>query len=297
MALLPPFFLDTVVAIGTGEDPATRRWKGTGFLFGKLITPVVGAQRSYSLWLITNRHVLGSFEEVYVKFNSAAEPNSKDYRVALVAEKGTPLWVGHPNDNIDVAAIFLDASFLKQESRRFALFQSDQHTCSKETMKTGVLNEGDRVFVLGFPMGIVAAERQYVICRSGSIARIRDYLEDKATDFLVDAPVFPGNSGGPVISCPSASMIAGTKHPERAELIGIVRSYVPYVDVAVSSQTGRPRATFEENSGLTAVEPAESILQTVALAGKRLKDRRAQAKFQAMEKAQTEAQTEFVDAL
>ncbi|MGH8615933.1 MAG: S1 family peptidase [Gammaproteobacteria bacterium] len=288
MALLPPFFLDTVVAIGAGGDPAKRRWIGTGFLFGKLITPVVDAQqRSYSLWLITNKHVLESFEDVYVKFNSAAEPNSKDYRVALIADKDTPLWVGHPNDNIDVAAILLDADFLKQESRRFAVFQSDQHTCSKETMKTGVLNEGDRVFVLGFPMGLVAPERQYVICRSGSIARIRDYLEDKATDFLVDAPGFPGNSGGPVISCPSASMIAGTKHSERAELIGIAKSFIPYVDVAISSQTKRPRVTFEENSGLTSVESAESILQTVSFAGKRL-NRRAQAKFQATERVQTE---------
>ena len=81
------------------------------------------------------------------------------------------------------------------------------------------------MFVLGFPMGLVAAARQYVICRTGAIARIRDYLEDKTKDFLVDATVFPGNSGGPVVFCPSALAITGTKPIQRADLIGVVKSY------------------------------------------------------------------------
>jgi hypothetical protein len=29
MSLLPPFYLDTVVAIGVGDDPSTRKWIGT----------------------------------------------------------------------------------------------------------------------------------------------------------------------------------------------------------------------------------------------------------------------------
>jgi len=34
MALIPPRFLDTVVAIGFGDDPEKRRWIGTGLLYG-----------------------------------------------------------------------------------------------------------------------------------------------------------------------------------------------------------------------------------------------------------------------
>lgn len=297
MALLPPFYLDTVVAIGVGQDPANRRWIGTGFIYGDLVTPTQeGGQKSYYLWLITNKHVLRDLKDVYVKFNSATEPNSKDYKVILVSRNGKPHWVGHPNQNTDVAAIFLSGQFLAEESRRFSVVCSDLHICSKEKMKTGVLNEGDQVFVLGFPMGLVASERQYVICRSGIIARIRDYLDDKAGDFLVDAPVFPGGSGGPVVSCPSAIAITDTKAPDRADLIGIVKSYVPYIDVAVSTQTNRPRVTFEENSGLTAIEPTEAILETVALAVKRLKNRSVQAKFQAKRKTQSQAVEQPVGA-
>jgi hypothetical protein len=38
---------------------------------------------------------------------------------------------------------------------------------------------------------------------------------------------------------------------------------VPYIDVAISTQTRRPRVTFEENSGLTEVHPVDFIEETI----------------------------------
>ncbi len=272
MALLPPFFLDTVVAIGVGDNPAERRWIGTGFLFGKFVEKVPDKNENrYQFWLITNKHVFNGLRAVYIKFNSAQDTQSKDYKVPLVAENGCPQWVGHLSNTVDVAAILLNPGFLKAEGRQFNYFRSDSHVMNKEKMRTIGITEGDRVFVLGFPMGLVAEERQYVICRGGCIARIRDFIENRASDFLVDATIFPGNSGGPVILCPSALSITGTNAIEKADLIGIVKAYVPYQDVAVSQQTQRPRVIFEENSGLTAVESVDSIIETVELAAEHLK--------------------------
>ncbi len=54
--------------------------------------------------------------------------------------------------------------------------------------------EGDYIYVLGFPMGLVSVDRQHAILRSGAIARIRDLFENKSRDFMIDALVFPGNS-------------------------------------------------------------------------------------------------------
>ncbi len=98
---------------------------------------------------------------------------------------------------------------------------------------------------------------------------------------MVDATVFPGNSGGPVILCPAALAIQGTKPISKADLIGVVKSYVPYSDLAVSSQTRKPRIMFEENSGLAAVEGVDAILETVRLASRRIKARAAQARHKA----------------
>ena len=65
--------------------------------------------------------------------------------------------------------------------------------------------------------------------------------------------------GGPVVLRPAAISIQDTKATGRAYLIGIIKSYVPYRDVAVSQRTGNPRVIFEENSGLAAVCIEETI--------------------------------------
>jgi Trypsin-like peptidase domain len=265
MALLPPFFLDTVVAVGVGDDSSQRRWIASGFLYGVPVTAATPATPStYRLWLVTNKHVLSNHSSVFLKFNSARDGSSADYPIFLKSSEGTLLWIGHPNESTDVAVIFLNAQFLQENSRRFAFFEADHHCMARSEMRERGLTEGDRCFVLGYPMGLVSAHRQYVICRSGVFARIRDYLDEHTTDYLVDAPVFPGNSGGPVILCPSANPIP------RSALVGIVKAYVPYIDTAISPQTGRPRITFEENSGLSSVEPLDAIVDTIALAEREL---------------------------
>ena len=88
----------------------------------------------------------------------------------------------------------------------------------------------------------------------------------KNVPYVVDAFVFPGNSGGPVITRPETQSIQGTKFSTKANLIGIVKSYIPYNDVAISQQTNRPRVIFEENTGLTKIEPVDYILETIQTA-------------------------------
>lgn len=259
--------------------PTKRHWMGTGFMFGKFIeNNPVNEKHSYHLWLITNKHVLMNCKDIYIKFNSTQDPNSKDYKIPLFFRNGRPLWAGHPSDNIDVAAIWLNPDFLKSEGSRFEYFQSDCHVFIKEKMLSSGVTEGDRIFVLGFPMGLVEKDRQYVICRGGNIARIHDFLENRTTEFLIDSPVFPGNSGGPVILCPSAISIQGTKSIKQAALIGIVKSYLPYNEMGISAQTKEPRIMFMENSGLAVVESVDSIIETVDLGLKRIKSRISQAK-------------------
>ena len=114
-------------------------------------------------------------------------------------------------------------------------------------------------------MGIVSPQSNHVISRSGSIARIRDLLANRQSSFLIDANIFPGNSGGPVVTRPEISSIQGTTSINRAALVGVVKSYIPYNDVAISQQTGNPRVMFEENSGLALVETVDSVMDVVEL--------------------------------
>jgi S1-C subfamily serine protease len=281
MALLPPFMLDAVTAIGLGDDETKRAWVGTGFLYGRFDKKLDETTKSYTVFLVTNKHVLRGKKRIYLKFNSANDPTSKDYAVDLVSRNGKERWVGHIEPKVDVAVLPINANALKDELMKYAFFQSDAHVSSVAAMKKLGVTEGARVFVLGFPMGLVDKVRQYVICRAGCIARIRDLLDGITDDFMVDATVFPGNSGGPVVLQPELTAITGTTAITKADLIGVVKSYVPYHDVAISQQTGNPRVVFEENSGLAAVEPADHITETIELAVKRQKNQLAYSKWKA----------------
>jgi hypothetical protein len=97
--------------------------------------------------------------------------------------------------------------------------------------------------------------------------------------FLIDALVFPGNSGGPVVSAATSIALQGTKAQSRAYLIGVVRGYLPYTDIALSQQTGMPRMVSQENSGLAEVIPSDYINETIGLIkSKEAQRRRSPAK-------------------
>jgi len=127
------------------------------------------------------------------------------------------------------------------------------------------ITQGDEIYILGFPMGLAGEERKYAIARSGIIARLDDEIIDTTYSFLVDSSVFPGNSGGPVILKPAITSIEGTTPVNRAYLLGVVKGYIPYEEVAYSLQTDppQPRIKFVENSGLASAVPLDFVREIV----------------------------------
>lgn len=259
MALIPPFFSDCVVAIGTDDDKGQRRWIASGFLYG---VPTDIPVRAYQVYLVTNRHVLMGLDNAYLRCNPQADKPAREFHLTL-SDGDKLLWFAHPNDEIDIAALPIHFDLLVESGMQVAYFQADQHSATIDAMNALGVTEGDFAYVLGFPMGLVGQHRNTVIVRGGTLARVRDMLARISKVFLVDAFVFPGNSGGPVVLKPEALAIEGTKPQLAPYLIGIVQSYVPYDDVAISAQTGRPRIVFEENTGLAAAHPVDFIIETI----------------------------------
>lgn len=127
------------------------------------------------------------------------------------------------------------------------------------------IEPGAPIFVIGFPMGLRSEDHATPILRNGIVART------EPNNILIDAFVFPGNSGGPVVYSPSIPLAEGgiIQSPllQGQWLIGLAISYVPYLDVAISAQTKRPRISFEENSGLCNVVPASVIIKLLQSKG------------------------------
>lgn len=84
---------------------------------------------------------------------------------------------------------------LIDDDMRVETVRSDQLIADTESMLSSGVTEGDFVYLLGFPMALVGDHRAAVIVRSGSIARVQDLFAGVGRSFLVDASVFPGNSG------------------------------------------------------------------------------------------------------
>jgi hypothetical protein len=263
MALIPPFFTDCVVAIGTDDAEGERRWIASGFLYGEPLFDDARRVTDYRVYLVTNRHVLAGLGKAYLRCNPQADKHAREFDLSLFDEN-KPLWFTHPDAGVDVAVMPINFDLLQQSEMQVAYFQGDQHSATIDALNALGVTEGDFAYVLGFPMGLVGEYRNAVIVRSGTLARVRDLLARSSKIFLVDAFVFPGNSGGPVVLKPEALAIEGTKPQIAPYLIGIVQAYVPYQDVAVSLQTGRPRVIFEENTGLAAVHPVDFIEEAIA---------------------------------
>lgn len=153
-------------------------------------------------------------------------------------------WIFHSGATVDIAIIPLGLDHNKDDVRVIpdSLFLAPDS-----------LFELYDVFFLSHQPGVKLGERISPIIRSGTISIIN---EDQT--FYIDASAFPGNSGSPVFLKPSpirfdenVISIGGDRLGGR--FIGIIGEYIPYQEVAISTQSGRPRVVFEENTGLSKV--------------------------------------------
>jgi len=269
---IPPLFIDSVVALGRSEvrvpgQPPQWSAEASGFLYGEPVdheTEV--AKHQYNVYLVTNRHVIANHTSITMRINAQkANDPVQDLPIPLKNPDGTDAWFSHPDPSIDISVIRLNGPYLRDHGLSTSFFPADQTIADKAKLKEIEMSVGEGVFVLGFPMGLSGtAQRNYVIARRGSIARISDLLDSTGSSFLIDGFIFPGNSGGPVISALSSSALNGTKSQNRVYLIGVVRAYLPYTDVALSQQTGQIRMVSQENSGLAEVLPVAYINETIA---------------------------------
>ncbi len=253
MALIPPGYLNAVVSLGTlGE---AFQHVGTGFLYAHPLPGEQGRTR-YRAFLVTNKHVVAN-PITHVRFN---HPQT-GLTVELVGTVASGAWTVHPN-GADVAVTpLLKSSPLSQgwELLNAEMFIGDVGTTFGEGVQPV---EGDGIFIIGFPLGLVGDARNYPVVRYGVVARIQDWIRGDQGTFLIDAPAFPGNSGGPVVLKPETTAIKDTKAITHCLLTGVISKQLLSQEIAISQRTDDPRVIFMENTGLTEVVPVELVRET-----------------------------------
>ena len=254
MSLIPARLLDRVVAIGRRRPDSSVQYTATGFVYSVPVEETDGRKRLSASFIVTNRHVIEGANELSTRQNHQSGAN-------VVGNSVEEDWTFHPDPEIDVPVRPFHIPDAAGTIARAASFYSGTNTMLRDQLVEAEFREGNEVFTLGFPLSQLANDKNYVIARQGIVARIQDWYDRASTSFLIDASIFPGNSGGPVLAKPTlhtyGSAITSVK------LIGMVAGYFPYRDIARSDQTGQAMLASEENSGLGIVVPLDAIEETI----------------------------------
>jgi len=266
MARLPPKFLDCVSALGQEVEVGQINWYGSATFYAEVHGRDANGVR-FTPWLVTCRHNLvnedGSLAD-YAKIRlNLKSGQPRDFNLPLVTS-GKKHWAAHPDENVDLAVFCLDGEHLRALDFFETYLLSDNHCWTVDEMREAGVAEGDGVFVLGYPLGVMSHGLQRAICRFGCVARIRDLFDGATKSFLIDGQVFPGASGGPVISCPEVAHVPNTKTVKAAALMGIVS----HVEGAWVKGEDRPDRKVDIRvkipAGLAIVQPTDRIREAIA---------------------------------
>ena len=235
-------WMKAVVSIEVIKKPGDIKPIGTGFL--------VESPNKHIL-LLTAKHVILDSDDKIVK-NLAVRLNNKSGKSILLTDDDFNKLTGGKwflSDTSDLACRFI----YRQNSSDILFIPLSMLLPSED------LNIGAPLVILGFPMGLRSDEFAVPIARKAMASRVDPQI------FIVDGFVFPGNSGGPVIYCPTVKfgkhITSGVLNEQR--LVGLVSESISYVEVAISPQTKRSRIAFEDNAGLSKVIPADDILTLI----------------------------------
>lgn len=247
----------TVVFLGKATKEREIRPNATGFLVS--IQGIVH--------LVTTKHTVieceaGKFTGKSIDKGMRAFFNTKAGKIGTrslssIKKKFGVNWIFHENEDVDIALIPFGLDIKKDDVKTIP---------DKLFLTVGSLFELYDIFFLSYQPGIQLKGKISPVIREGTVSLINN-----DNTFYIDASAFPGNSGSPVfLKATPIKFTEGTgvtisvgEDPLGGKFIGVIGSYLPYREVAISTQTGNPRVIFEENTGLSLVWSVSFIEEIV----------------------------------
>lgn len=210
--------IHATVQIDQNNGDGTRR-VGTAFLI-EAPRPD-GTPRTV---LVTAHHVLDGMAGRDARVGWRSEMPGGGWRFApdplrIRGLSGDPVWVKHPDRDIAVMEISAPPVFARAAIPLGWL-------ASGEDIDNWQVGPGDELLTLGFPRGYSSNTAGFPILRTGRIASWPLTPISSFPVFLIDFPVFPGNSGGPVFWTPAARKLPGTVQPDHPFIAGVLTSEV-----------------------------------------------------------------------
>ncbi len=231
---------------------------------------IVGAHGQLPL-LVTAKHVLyepkhnWDPETIRIRFAWFDDRPVEDYLGVEIALKkdGKHVWIGHPTADVAVISLAVNT----QEAGR----ESVKHVPVDYFASSDDVYEGAPIVVLGYPGAIGDGFWTRGVVRGGIVAWVSP--NNSAGDpLLVDALLFPGNSGGPVFRVPTATDRHGTVPVgSRGAFVGIVSRGPIWAmplsagdrKIAIEGAAGRTAVLAAERVGVGVIEPAARVRELI----------------------------------
>lgn len=256
-------FFTTVYIAGRGT---TGQWTGTGFIVRYETT--VGIVDI----LVTNKHVLAGADELDVRFVQAGADGKPVAQATqtTITSFGEASWLGHPHDQVDVAVMFLGpvVNQMNEQARSpfYKAFAVDQMLTTAQADELDAL---ESVTFVGYPNGLYDTHTFLPIARRGQTATPIQANYRDAPAFLIDASVFGGSSGSPVLlfdrglyQTRAGDAVVGT----RLMLLGVLAAvHVRQTGGLVHDLPTKQIAVFDEALDLGIVFKASAIHESVEL--------------------------------
>jgi hypothetical protein len=248
---------------------------GTGVIMG------LPGQKTGTPWLVTAKHVFSDPENnwnpdnIQVRFAWFENKGIQEHLGVRLNLKdgGKPLWIADPDPHVDLAAIALKVS--KADAER----ESVSGITVENFVSPDDLYEGARVMAFGYPGAVGPAFWTRALLRSGAIAWVHP-VRPAEEPVLIDAMIYPGNSGGPVFREPTGMTRDGSFQIGGAfSFLGIVsqgrRQQTPLTaggkPIELQGPAGLTAMVSESWMGIGVVEPASRVRRLLELAAKRAK--------------------------
>lgn len=257
---VPTDYLNSIVSISyEWTDGSTWRSQATGFLYGRR-----SASGRDDVFLVTSEHcfqdaVGNNRQTVLISLNPRGNSPAIIAELPL-SQGGFPLWTSLPG--IDLAVLRIGLRELSMHNVDFVYFRSDRQMLTAGQLRNIDCGIGEPIFILGFEAGLPEVRRNHPIMRSGTIARIGDLYEGDSYNYIAEATVFAGNSGGPVFLS-TDSDCARENSIKEPLLIGVVSAYWSYAKEIVTANGSGLQAYFSENKGLCCIWPTDYIEMSI----------------------------------
>lgn len=214
------FFCTTRIEAKTANGKETSI--GTGFIFSHKID-----EQQHILFIVTNRHVVDGFGLATISFVQDQGGSPQLGRKCEVRLEDLPKLVfADPDPKIDIALIpmlpVLEHFKRKGETPFFRALSEDNVLSDEGAQAFSAIQA---VLFMGYPIGLMDEKNFIPIARRGITATPYTVDFNGLPVFLVDASVFPGSSGSPVLVLDEKTSFTrggGSARSARAYFLGLI---------------------------------------------------------------------------